>query len=136
MTKRGPFRYFKTSPWGICLAVMLYGQFALFLGNMEDFLYKRGTDIRHETIRFWWNRFGQKFAAENSQLPFQRRERAMLRFRRMRCVQKFAAVHSSVHNHFDQERHLYSRDNYMLNRAAALAEWRAVLRGANQFTDS
>ena len=46
--------------------------------------------------------------AENSHLPFRRRERAMLRFRLMRCLQKFAAVHSSVHNHFNQERHLYS----------------------------
>ena len=43
--------------------------------------------------------------AENSHLPFRRRERAMLRFRRMRCLQKFASVHSSVHNHFNQERH-------------------------------
>ncbi len=64
--------------------------------------------------------------AENSHLPFRRRERAMLRFRRMRSLQKFAAVHSSVHNHFNQERHLYSRDNFKLNRAAALAEWRQL----------
>ncbi|MEP1353378.1 MAG: IS6 family transposase, partial [Tateyamaria sp.] len=55
-----------------------------------------------------------------------RRERAMLRFRQMRCLQKFAAVHSSVHNHFNQERHLYSRDNFKLNRSAALAEWRQL----------
>lgn len=52
--------------------------------------------------------------AENSHLPFRRRERAMLRFRQMRCLQKFASVHSSVHNHFNQERHLYSRDNFKL----------------------
>ena len=45
--------------------------------------------------------------AENSHLPFRRRERAMLRFRRMRSLQKFAAVHASVYNHFNQERHLY-----------------------------
>ena len=32
--------------------------------------------------------------AENSHLPFRLRERAMLRFRQMRCLQKFAAVHS------------------------------------------
>ena len=38
---------------------------------------------------------------ENSHLPFRRRERAMLRFRRMRSLQLFAAVHSSVHNHFN-----------------------------------
>jgi hypothetical protein len=45
----------------------------------------------------------------------------------VRCLQKFAAVHSSIHNHFNQERHLYSRDNYKLNRTAALTEWRQLL---------
>ena len=50
----------------------------------------------------------------------------MQRFRSMRSLQKFAAVHSSVHNHFNQERSLYSRDNFKLNRAAALAEWRGL----------
>jgi putative transposase len=61
-------------------------------------------------------------------LPFRRRERAMLRFRQTRCLQEFAAVHSSVHNHFNQERHFYSQDNYKLNRTAALTEWRQLLR--------
>jgi putative transposase len=56
--------------------------------------------------------------------PFRRRERAMSRFRRMRSLQKFVSVHASVCNHFNQERHLYSRDNFKLNRTAALAEWR------------
>ncbi len=232
MTKRSPFRYFKTSPEIIRLAVMLYVRFPLSLRNVEDLLHERGIDISHETARFWWNRFGPMFAAEirrnrinrmrswtnwqwhldevfvkingethylwravdhegevlesyvtkrrdrkaalkfirksmkrhgkpvvivtdklrcygaglkvignatkqetgrwlnnraeNSHLPFRRRERAMLRFRHMRCLQKFAAVHSSVHNHFNQERHLYSRDNFKLNRAAALAEWRGL----------
>ena len=64
--------------------------------------------------------------AENSHLPFRRRERAMLRFRQMRCLEKFGAVHSSVHNHFNQERHLYSRDYFKLNRSAALSEWRQL----------
>jgi len=63
---------------------------------------------------------------ENSHLPFRRRECAMLRFRRMRSLQKFVAVHASVHNHFNQERHLYSRDVFKLNCAAALAEWRQL----------
>jgi putative transposase len=232
MTKPSPFRYFKTSPEIIRLAVMLYVRFPLSLRNVEDLLHERGIDVSHETVRFWWNRFGPMFAAEirrnrinrmrawsnwqwhldevfvkingethylwravdhegevlesyvtrrrdrkaalkflrksmkrygqpqvlvtdklrsygaamkavgnilkqetgrwlnnraeNSHLPFRRRERAMLRFRQMRCLQKFAAVHSSVHNHFNQERHLYSRDNFKLNRAAALAEWRGL----------
>ncbi len=64
---------------------------------------------------------------ENSHLPFRRRERAMERFRRMKTLQKFAAVHGTVHNHFNQERHLISRDLYRERRSAALAEWRAVM---------
>ncbi len=63
---------------------------------------------------------------ENSHLPFRRRERAMQRFRRMQSLQKFAAVHSSVYNHFNQERSLASRDTFKLTRAAALAEWRCL----------
>ena len=65
--------------------------------------------------------------AENSHLPFRRRERAMLRFRRMHTLQKFASVHASVHNHFRTERHLQNRDTYKQTRAAALAEWRGLL---------
>ena len=64
--------------------------------------------------------------AENSHQPFRRRERAMLRFRRIRTLQKFAAVHASVHNHFNEERHLCSRPNFNLNRTAALAELRGL----------
>ena len=232
MTKLNPFRYFKTSPEIIRLAVMLYVRFPLSLRNVEDLLHERGIEISHETVRFWWNRFGPMFAAEirrkrinrmrsysnwqwhldevfvkingethylwravdhegevletyvtkrrdrkaalkflrklmkrygsptvivtdrlrsygaamkvignvdkqevgrwknnraeNSHLPFRRRERAMLRFRRMRSFQKFVSVHCSIHNHFNQERHLYSRDNFKLNRTAALSEWRLL----------
>ena len=231
MTKRNSFKYFNTSPDIIRLAVMMYVRFPLSLRNVEDLLHERGVDISHETVRFWWNRFGPIFAseikkrriagmksskwrwhldevfvkingerhylwravdhegevlksfvtkrrdrkaalkflrkamckhgqpdkivtdklrsygaamkiigntdrqqtgrwlnnrAENSHLPFRRRERAMLRFRQMRSLQKFVAVHSSVHNHFNWERSLYSRPNFKLNRAAALAEWRQL----------
>lgn len=231
MTKRSPFRYFKTSPEIIRLAVMLYVRFPLSLRNVEDLLHGRGVEVSHEAIRFWWHRFGPMFAseirkrrisgmkssrwrwhldevfvkvngerrylwravdhegevlesfvtktrdkkaapkflrktmrkhgrpevivtdglrsyraalkvigaedrqqtgrwlnnrAENSHLPFRRRERAMLRFRRMRSLQKFAAVHASVYNLFNTERSLYSRPNFKLNRAAALAEWRGL----------
>jgi len=232
MTKRSPFRYFRSNPEIIRLVVMMYVRFPLSLRNVEDLLHERGIDISHETVRFWWNRFGPMFAAEirrkriqqlcaysnwqwhldevfvkingethylwravdhegevlesyvskrrdrksalkfirksmkrygqphiivtdklrsysaamkiignadrqeigrwlnnraeNSHLPFRRRERAMQRFRRMRSLQKFAAVHSSVYNHFNLERHLYSRANFKLNRNAALAEWRQL----------
>ena len=79
-----------------------------------------GNSAREETGRWKNNR------VENSHLPFRRRERAMQRFRSMRSLQKFAAVHASVCNHFNLERALYSRDNFKLNRAAALAEWRGL----------
>ena len=231
MTKPSPFRYFKTSPEVIRLAVMMYIRFPLSLRNVEDLLHERGIEISHETVRFWWNRFGPLFAAEirkrrvsgvrsnrwrwhldevfvkingqqhylwravdtegevlesfvtktrdkkaalkflrktmkrrgraeevvtdrlrsygaalkelgihdrqktgrwannrteNSHQPFRRRERAKLRFRQMRTLQKFAPVHASVHNHFNQERALYSRQNFKANRAAVLAEWRGL----------
>jgi putative transposase len=64
---------------------------------------------------------------ENSHLPLRRRERAMLRFRRMKTLQKFASVHASVHNLFNQERHLTSRQTYKERRSEALSEWRAVM---------
>jgi len=232
MTEHSPFRYFKTSPEIIRLSVMMYIRYPLSLRNVEDLLHERGIDISHETVRFWWNRFGPTFAAEirkrrvqqmhaysnwqwhldevfvringethylwravdhegevmesfvtkrrdrkaamkflrktmkrygrphvvvtdklrsyraalndignarrqetgrwlnnraeNSHLPFRRRERAMLRFRSMRTLQQFSSVHASIYNHFNQERHLTNRYHFKLNRAAALNEWRQV----------
>ena len=233
MTPRSPFRYFKTSPEIIRLAVMLYIRFPLSLCNVEDLLHERGIEISHEPVRYWWNRFGPMFAAdlrrkrvdrmrgrkhwrwhldevfvkingathylwravdhegeilesvvikardrkaalkllkksmkrhgrpetivtdrlrsygaalkdlgrgddremgrflnnraENSHLPFRRRERAMLPFRRERTLRNFASVHASVHNHFPTERHLQNRVHCKKSRAAALAEWRGLL---------
>jgi len=227
-----PFRRFNSSPEVIRLVVMMYVRFPLSLRNVEDLLFERGIDLCHETVRFWWNRFGPMFAgeirrqrvsrmlgfrhwrwhldemyvkvngemvylwravdhegevlesfvtrtrdkaaaltfmkkalkrhgrpeaivtdglrsygaamselgnadrrevrrwannrAENSHLPFRRRERAMLRFRRMKSLQKFAAVHANLHNHFDTERHLVDRETFKRRRAAALTEWRAI----------
>jgi len=231
MTKSDPFKGFHSSPEIIRHAVMLYVRFPLSLRNVEDLLHERGVDISHETVRYWWHRFGPMFAyeirkrriegmqssrwkwhldeifvkingerhylwravdhegevlesfvtksrdkkaalkflkkamrkhgqpetvvtdklrsygaalkelgaadrqetgrwvnnrVENSHLPFRRRERAMLRFRRMRSLQKFAAVHASVSNHFNRERSLSSRPLFKANRAAALAEWRGL----------
>ncbi|MXU65003.1 DDE-type integrase/transposase/recombinase, partial [Oceanomicrobium pacificus] len=83
-------------------------------------LKELGIVDSQETGRWLNNR------AENSLLPFRRRERAMLRFRRMRSLQKFAAVHASFYNSFNSERSLTSRSNFKLNRAAALAEWRGL----------
>ena len=39
-------------------------RYPLSLRNVEDLLAERGIDISHETVRFWWNRFGPMFAAE------------------------------------------------------------------------
>lgn len=64
MKNHNPFRYFKTSPEVIRLAVMMYVRFPLSLRNVEDLLHERGIDICHETVRYWWNRFGPLFASE------------------------------------------------------------------------
>ena len=234
MSKRSPFKYFKNNPEIIRLAVMLYVRFLLSLRNVEGLLHERGVDVSHETVRYWWSRFGPIFAAEirrrrvegirssrwrwhldeiivkingerrylwravdhegevlesfvtktrdkkaalkflrkamrrhgrpevivtdklrsygaalkeigatarqdtgrwrnnraeNSHLPFRRREKAMLRFRRMRSLQKFAAVHASVSNHFNRERSLSSRDIFKAQRTVAGAAWRGLWGG-------
>jgi putative transposase len=229
---QNPFRYFNSSPEVIRLVVMMYIRYPLSLRQVEDILFERGIDICHETVRFWWNRFGPMFAAEirkrrvqmyrnypqwrwhldevfvkingkthylwravdhegevlevfvtkrrdrraalkflkramkrygrpraivtdrlgsygaamkvignsgrqvcgrwlnnraeNSHQPFRRREGAMAKFRDVKTLQKFASTHASIHNHFNQERHLYSRQIFKQNRAAALAEWRQL----------
>ena len=210
---------------------MMYIRYPLSLRQVEDLLSERGINICHETVRFWWNRFGPLFAAEirkrrihhhshsnwrwhldevfvringethylwravdhegevlevfatkrrdrkaalrfmkramkrygrprsivtdrlrsyraalkiignvdnqtcqrrlnnraeNSHQPLRRRERAMIKFRRAKTMQKFAAVHASIHNHFNLERHLIRRDKFKHERAAALAEWRQL----------
>ena len=64
MTKRSPFRYFRTSPEIIRLAVMMNVRFPLSLRNVEYLLDERGIDISQETVRVWWNRFGPMLAAE------------------------------------------------------------------------
>jgi len=227
------FRYFKTSPEIIQLAVLMYVRFPLSLRNVEDLLHERGMDICHESVRLWVDRFGPMFArkirkrrtsfmrqhtqwqwhfdevfvkingvqhylwravdhegevlesyvaktrdkqaaltflkkamkrygnpqvivtdrlrsygaamkvignidrqevgrhknnrAENSHLPFRRRERAMSRFRRMSNLQKFVSTHASLHNHFNLDRHLNRRQTFKTQRDAALLEWRQLL---------
>ena len=59
-----PFRRFNSSPEAIRLVVMMYVRYPLSLRNVEDLLHQRGIEISHETVRFWWNRFGPMFAAE------------------------------------------------------------------------
>ncbi|MGH1483877.1 MAG: IS6 family transposase, partial [Geminicoccales bacterium] len=59
---RSPFRYFKTSPEIIQLAVMMYIRFALSLRNVKDLLHERGIDVSQESIRLWVDRFANLFA--------------------------------------------------------------------------
>ena len=80
-----------------------------------------GNADRQEIGRWVNNR------AENSHLPFRRPERAMLRFRRAKTLQKFVTIHASIQKHFNQERHPCTRYNFKLNRATALAEWHQLL---------
>ena len=63
---------------------------------------------------------------ENSHQPLRRPDAAMAKFRDVKTLQKFAAVHASIHNHFNHERHLNRRDIFKRARAAALAEWRQL----------
>jgi len=226
-----PFRYSNSSPEVIHLTVMMYIRYPLSLRQVEDLLFERGIDICHETVRFWWNRFGPKFAAairkrrirhrsyscwrwhldevfvringethylwravdhegevlevfatkrrdrkaalrflkrvmkrysrphsivtdrlrsyraamkvlgiverqecgrwlnnraENSHQLFRRREGAMAKFRDIKTLQKFASAHASIHNHFNQERHLNRCEVFKQNRSVALAEWREI----------
>ena len=60
---QNPFRYFNSSPEIIRLAVMMYIRYPLSLRQVEDLLFERGIDICHETVRFWWNRFGPMFVS-------------------------------------------------------------------------
>jgi putative transposase len=79
-----------------------------------------GNVDRREMGRWMNNR------AENSHHPFRRRERAMQRFRQMKSLQKFSSVHASLHNYFNQERHLTDHQTYKERRSAALAEWQSL----------
>ncbi len=63
MTRPSPFQYFKTSPDIIRLAVILYVRYPPSLMEVEDLLHERGIEISHETVWFWWNRFGPMFAS-------------------------------------------------------------------------
>lgn len=74
---------------------------------------------RQETGRWLNNR------VESSYLPFRRRKQVMQRFRRMKSLHKFCAVHATVHNHFNRDRHLIRRGHFSPRRSAAQVEWKA-----------
>jgi len=50
----------------------------------------------------------------------------MAKFRTMKTLQKLAAAHASIHNHFNHDRHLSCRDIFKQNRSTALADWRQL----------
>lgn len=75
---------------------------------------------RREMGRWFHNR------AENSHLPFRRRERTLIRFRWMKTLQKFASVHAKISNHLNHERHIVDRQTFKVCRSAALAEWHSL----------
>jgi len=78
---------------------------------------------RQEAGRWLYNR------AATSHLPFRRRQVAMQRFASMRSLQQFAFVRAPVYRQYNHERSFSSRPNFMLNRGAALAEWRGLCAG-------
>jgi putative transposase len=105
--KRAMKRYGR--PWSIVTdRLPSYGAAMKVIGNKR----------RQECGRWLNNR------AENSHQPFRRREGAMACFRDIKTLQKFASAHASIHNHFNYDRHLNSRQTFKQNRSAALAEWR------------
>jgi len=91
------------------------------LGSYKAAMNALGNAQKQEVGRWANNR------VENSHLPFRRRERVMLRFRRMKTLQKSASVHANIHNHFNLERHLADRQTDKERRSAALAEWQSVM---------
>lgn len=96
---------------------------AITTGGLRSYkaaMKELGNTAKQEVGRWANNR------VENSHLPFRRRERAMVRFRQMKTLQKFSSVHAAFHNHFNQDRHLVSRETYKAQRSAALAEWKML----------
>ncbi len=87
---------------------------------MEDLLHEFGVDISHETVRYWWNRFGPIFAAENAMLnkqlfPSLRNARHLIAARRDDYNHR--RPHASLEGFAQQEYHHRSGKNQTLNRA-------------------
>ncbi len=63
---------------------------------------------------------------ENSHQPTRRRERKMQRFKSPGSAQRFLSVHAAVHNTFNVQRHLTSRNTLRVLRDNAFRTWRAA----------
>ena len=92
---RNPFRYFNSSPEVIRLAVMMYIRHPLSLRQVEVLLFERGIEICHETVRFWWNRFGPMFAAGIRKRLVQRHQ--YYSQRRWRLDEVFVRINGETH---------------------------------------
>ncbi len=68
--------------------------------------------------------------AENSHQAVRRRERKMQRFKSAGSAQRFLSVHSAVHNTFNLQRHLISRNTLRLFRAEAMERWQHATAAA------
>ena len=64
MTKNAIFKYYKTSPDIIKMAIMYYVRYPLSLRQVEDILHERGIDICHETVRYWVDKLGSFIAKD------------------------------------------------------------------------
>ena len=64
--------------------------------------------------------------AENSHLPVRRCERKMQRFKSPGSAQRFLSIHAIVHNSFNVQRHLVSRNTLRALRGEAFQNWQAA----------
>ena len=124
-----PFRWFDSSPEMIRPVVMMCLRYRLSLRNVEDLLFERGIDICHETVRLWWNRFGPLFAGE-------------IRRKRVQHMRQFThwkwrldEVHVKINGEMRYLWRTVDHEGEVLesfvtkdrDKAAALAQWRAVM---------
>jgi DDE domain len=62
---------------------------------VEDLLHERGIDICHETVRFWWNRFGPLFAAD-----IRKKRMRAGNFSRWHVDEVFVKINGELHYHW------------------------------------
>ena len=124
-----PFRWFDSSPEVIRLVVMMYVRYPLSLRNVEDLLSERGIDICHETVRLWWNRFGPMFAGEIRRKRVQHmRQYTHWKWRLDEVDVKINGEMRYLWRTVDHEGEvLESFVTKDRDKAAALAQWRAVM---------
>jgi putative transposase len=73
-----------------------------------------------------WSHKGLNNRAENSHLPFRKRERAMLGFRSPRSLQRFVSMQSATGNHFSVPARRRSALNIRYHRLEAFEMWKSA----------